>query len=173
MNNDIVYEEKIGELTIEIFADEPSESPFKDWDCLPDIIGWHRGYDFNTRKEDKHLDPEAFLAEAKTNKYVVLPLYMHEHGGLVFDTKPFSCGFDSGQFGFIFWTREKLIDNGMKKTKAKKALEDSVETLTDYANGYCFGFRVRAVDGEVMDSCGGYYGDFRTSGCLEEARAAA
>lgn len=177
-------EETYKGLNIKIAYDQGAENPFLAWDCGPDIIGWHRRYDFNTRKEDKNKEPEQFLREAKEKGYIVLPLYMYDHSGIAFSTSkngyPFNCPWDSGQYGFIFWTREK-IEAGQgagycKRVTAKKKaflidqLIKSVELLNQYVSGDVYGFIIENEDGEELDSCWGFYG---LDVCLEESRSVA
>lgn len=187
MSNIVVHTETLDEtVTINIIQDDCVENPFKACDCEPDIIGWHRNYDFNTRKEDNHKDPKEFLAEAKENNYLVLPLYMYEHSGIAFSTSrngyPFNCPFDSDMFGFIFLTREKIAEwHGEKYAKRitkkrketlLKQLENSVNLLNDYVSGDVYGYVIEDTEGEVLDSCYGYYGDY-VENALKEARSCA
>ena len=170
-------------LTIKIAYDEDGANPFKEWDGEPDIIGWHRHYDFNTRAEDKAKTPRDFLNEAKAERHIYLPLYMYDHGGIAFSTVragQFADPWDSGQYGFIFWTREKIEAGqgrgyGRRITAKKRAfltqqLRTSVELLNDYVQGNVYGYIV-GDGGEQLDSCWGFYGDIES--CLAEARSAA
>ena len=84
-----IHTEKLADLTIKIIPDEDAEDPFKNWDGQPEIIGWHRRYNFNTRKEDARKEPAEFLAEAKAKGYIYLPLFMYDHSGLAFSTSAF------------------------------------------------------------------------------------
>ena len=164
-------EEKDG-ITLKIIQDDDAANPFKDWDGLPEIIGWHRSYDFNTREGDKNT-PESFLSEAKAQGYIVKPLYMFDHSGLAFSTAPFSCQWDSGQLGFIFFTPQKIKDCYGDETPTPEQLEanfeSAIETLNDYASGNVYGFVIENEEGEHLDSCWGFYGDYDDY-CLKEAR---
>ncbi len=40
---------------------------------------------------------------------IALPLYLYDHSGLTMSTKPFACGWDSGQVGWIFVTKEDAL----------------------------------------------------------------
>jgi len=44
-------------------------------------------------------------------KHVILPLYLYDHGGITMNTGGFSCRWDSGQVGWIYASKESLIDN--------------------------------------------------------------
>jgi len=44
-------------------------------------------------------------------KYVILPLYLYDHGGITMSTNPFSCPWDDGgQVGWIYASKQKFID---------------------------------------------------------------
>ncbi len=43
-------------------------------------------------------------------KYVILPLYLYDHGGITMRTNPFSCPWDSGQVGWIYAPKKTFID---------------------------------------------------------------
>ena len=176
------HKEQYESLTIKILAEDSPENPFTSWDCEPDIIGWHRRYDFNTRKEDKNKSPEQFLKEAKENGYIVKPLFMYDHSGISFSTSSFSCQWDSGQYGFIFWTRDKIrqrqgefkrISKAMRE-KLNKQLDSSVKLLNDYVSGNVYGYQIEDEDGNHLESCYGFYGDYDSEyGVLSEARSVA
>ncbi|HOO12216.1 MAG TPA: hypothetical protein PK684_04600 [Bacillota bacterium] len=44
------------------------------------------------------------------DKYIILPLYLYDHGGITMRTNPFSCPWDSGQVGWIYASKQKFID---------------------------------------------------------------
>ena len=46
------------------------------------------------------------LIEISLQAYVLLPLYLYEHGGMTMNTRGYSCSWDSGQVGFIYASKE-------------------------------------------------------------------
>ena len=107
---------------------------------------------------------------------------MYDHTGISFSAAPFSCPWDSGQYGYIYWTRDK-VEAGQGKgyfdrlTKKKRAfleeqLKKSVELLNDYVGGNVYGYVIEDSAGEDLGSCWGFYGDYE-DGALKEARARA
>lgn len=44
------------------------------------------------------------------DKYIILPLYLYDHGGITMSTGPFSCPWDSGQLGWIYALKQRFID---------------------------------------------------------------
>lgn len=186
--SDTVHTEQYEGMTIKIVIDQDAANPFKEWDGEPDIIGWHRRYDFNTRKDDGNKSLETFQEEAKANGYVIMPLFMYDHGNLAFSTTQYGCKWDSGQLGYVFYTKEKRQQAGLTdeyitsilhegetiESWLQTQLNNSVELLTDYANGNVYGFEIEDSEGETVESCYGFYGDYeKEGGCLEEARSIA
>lgn len=167
-------------FTIEAHMDEDPESP-RDWDNLGTMICWHRRYDLG----DKHefAQPDDFLEWLKSEKAIVLPLYLADHGNIWMSTRrdcyPFNCPWDSGQVGWIYTTLAKIRENfkckhvtKSTKTKANKALINEVAVYSDYISGEVYGWIAVSPSGETVDSCWGYYGDADDSGLWQDARAA-
>lgn len=116
------------------------------------------------------------LTQART-KAIVMPLYLYDHSGITISTGKFSCAWDSGCIGFIYLTFEKARkEYGYKqitmRRKAKIAtyLEGEVETYDNYLTGNVWGYEVVNAEGEVTDSCYGYFGDEGVKTAIEEAR---
>lgn len=160
---------------INIRQDENSTSP-REWDNLGTMVCFHRRYNLG----DKHSfsSPADFYKDFLTTfKGVVLPLYLYDHSGITMNTTGFSCGWDSGQVGWIYITDEKILSEyGGKRVTAKLIervkgyLVNEVKTYDDFLRGNVYGFQV--VDNEEMelDSCWGFYGDHEKSGLLDEAK---
>jgi len=159
------FEDKV----VEICVDECPENPREEMDCAGTLWCWHTRYSFGNKQERqgaKSFDPSSYSGwealEAAIRKevkpVVLLPVYMYDHGGVAFSTRPFGCRWDSGQVGFIFAKRDQLKNWGAKIATAKvkemitAALEQEIKTYAAYANGDVLGWRC----GE--DSCWGYYG---------------
>jgi hypothetical protein len=114
---------------------------------------------------------------------VILPLYLYDHSGITMNTTGFSCGWDSGQVGFIYVSRETLRNEYSVKRisnkiveKATKLLLGEVETYDQYICGDVYGFKVFNVETcdkgceheEEIDSCWGFFGDnFIENGLIE------
>jgi hypothetical protein len=97
---------------------------------------------------------------------IVMPLYLYDHSGQTISTKPFGCRWDSGQVGFIYVSRKKLLEEygGKKVTKkmletATKVLLAEVEVYDHYIRGDVYGFKEYDADGKEVDSCYGFYGE--------------
>jgi hypothetical protein len=177
-------------FTITIEQDQDAENPRTMWDQVGTMVCFHSRYDLG----DKHsyTDPEDALRDIleiewdydddyeinelwdKLEKVAyVLPLFLYDHSGITMNTTGFSCGWDSGQVGFIYAMKDKAEKEWSNATKEKclSYLEGEVETYDQYLTGDVYGFIVEDPEGYVDDdSCWGFYGhDY----CLEEARSAA
>ena len=105
---------------IEIIHDEHPSNPRVEWDNLGTMVCFHGRYtlgdighgyrssDFNSWDELKQL----IIKQVKPA--VILPIYMYDHSGITISTQPFGCRFDSGQIGFIYIGKLKV----MKEYKA-------------------------------------------------------
>lgn len=99
------------------------------------------------------------------SRYLVFDVYAYIHGGVALSVSPFYCPWDSGKIGFAVISRETIEKElGWKRITSERLrkleqayLRSELETYTAYLNGEVFGFVVETEDGEVLDSCWGYY----------------
>lgn len=165
-----VYKHKTNPNKIlKIFYDENTESP-RDWDNLGTIFAKHRRYTLG----DKDANEED-LEQAMKNG-LAIPIFAYEHGGIALscsnNSYPFNDRWDSGQLGYIYVSREKLLKEYSQKRLSKKTLEKAkrvligeIETYSQYLNGEVYGFieydLVNCDHGDThedhTDSCWGYY----------------
>jgi len=166
--------------TINIVADYDSESP-REWDNLGKMICFHRNYTLGDKHEIKHEDYDGWDEMeshlAKEYDAVILPVYLYDHSGITINTTGFNCPWDSGQVGFICVSKKQAREMyGWKNiTKARKELLATyligeVETFDQYLRGDICGFEILDSDGEVEDSCYGFYSE---EDAMAEAKAAA
>lgn len=142
--------------TIEIHYDDHPESP-REWGHDSTFWTFHSRY----RSPDPDPDPDYDLSDC-----VWLPVFMYDHGGVVYNTTGFHCPWDSGCVGFIFMEKSRIREiYGWKRiTKAREEqvktwLRNEVETYSQWANGQVYGFITKDPDGEEIDSCWGFYDD--------------
>lgn len=122
------------------------------------------------------------ISKVLQKNLVILPLYLMDHSGLSMSTGAFNCPWDSGQVGWIYVGRDKMLEEwggpgkrltqGVRK-KAISYLSGEVETYSQYLEGHVYGYVVEGPDGCDMEdgSCWGYYGyDHDKSGLLEQAK---
>lgn len=127
--------------TIEIETDDYPDNPIH-WSNLGTMICFHNRYNLGDYKEAKqYQDVGYFLADIAgvdydderfddmdrkeflsgllllaEEKNIILPLYLYDHSGITMNTTGFSCGWDSGQVGFIYVPKEKLPKEGWSQS---------------------------------------------------------
>ncbi len=121
---------------------------------------------------------ENLLNEVK--EIVMLPIFMYEHGGCTISTGSFGDPWDSGQIGYIYTTKEDVLENtGCKedvwRKYATQMLEDEIELYDKYIKGEVYGFKLFHYDEDIgeweetEDSCYGFFGtDILKSGLADE-----
>ena len=177
--------------TIKIVQDSSPESP-RTWDNLGTMAYKHSRYTLGEEQinepiewlesmlnlENKCIYSDARLQELEARfykEYIALPLYLYDHSGITIATTPFGCRWDSGKCGYIYITKKKVLkEYGGKIVTAKlrerveRYLKGEVETFDQWMRGDIYGFQVLNEDGEVQDSCYGFYGlDFATNGMTD------
>ena len=175
---------KVNETTeLQIIQDDDASSP-REWDNLGTMVCFHGRY--NLGDKDHGIDANDYanwdeMREAlvkKRNAAVVLPLYVYEHSGLTMSCDnreyPYNDRWDACQVGFIFIDKEKVRREYSVKRISKKLLEriaaylgGEVMTYDQWLRGDVYGYQI-VEDGEVTDSCWGFYGtDFKENGVLD------
>lgn len=143
----------------------------REWDNLGKMVCFHNKYNFGDKHNYHSGDYSSWsgLESSIRKEYdiaILLPLYLYDHSGQTISTSPFSCPWDSGQIGFIFATKEdirrryrrKRVTKGLIE-KAKKSLLSEVSTYDDYIRGDVYGFVLEDKEGNIIDSCSGFYGN--------------
>lgn len=113
--------------------------------------------------------------QALDDNYVLLPVHMYEHGQIALSTSSFSCPWDSGQVGYIYVSKEKVVEEYGDWTaetvaQATKCLEGEIETYSQWLNGEVYGYVIEDGEGEETEegSCWGFYDmDY----CIEGAKS--
>ena len=174
---------------LELHIDESPQDPRED-DNLGTMVCWHRSYRLGDR--NGFGEPNDFMGwweDEGGEDGVLLPLYLYDHSGITMSTQPFSCPWDSGQVGYIYATREKILEEykkeieeewsrsaylGIKQSIPKEVqnrvralLVSEVELYDCYLRGDVYGYIITDADGDHQDSCWGFYGSVETSGILE------
>lgn len=112
--------------------------------------------------EEKQLENRAeWCKDEARSRYIILPVYVHKHSGIAMSTSSFDDSWDSGQAGFIYVSRDEAeeLSPTDKNTEewATQVLSDEVEVFGRYLDGDVYGFVIENEDGEVVDSCYGFY----------------
>lgn len=115
------------------------------------------------------------LAAIEKSGAIWLPVYAYVHSGTTIATTPFSCSWDSGQCGIAWMSKEAAIANWGKKAMTPKVrekaiayIEGHVKTFDQWVQGDVWGYQIMGEDGEVVDSCWGFFGqDYAEQEMLE------
>lgn len=167
-------------MTIRICYAEDADSP-REWDNVGTIYTNHRDYNPDGHKIDEIENEDGELvSEELDRRFIWLPIYYYEHGGLSVSTKrdyPYNDRWDSGLFGIIAVEKDKLRkERGWKAITKKRreeilrSLEGEIEVFDSYCRGEVYGFDVDNEEGEWIDSCSGYYGDEGMKDAILEAK---
>lgn len=173
--------------TYEIVQDEDPGNPRKEWDNLGKLLFFHRKYQLGDENPYKFSDYNSWdELEAAIIKdldpVAIISVSMLDHSGLTIyeGSGAHQCdpgGWDSGRIGFALVTREAALKEYSTKRITKKirerclaVLRSELETYNMFVGGDVWGFVVKDADGEVLDSCFGFYG---YKECEEEAKRCA
>jgi hypothetical protein len=164
--------------TIKIWQDEDAQNP-REWsDHLGTMVFFHKRYCLGDTDHGVNLQVDSWdkvernIRRKFKGTVLLMTVYMFDHSGVTIrvDPEPFrqadSTGWDWGQIGYIFttrlrireWYQKKLIS---KKTmaKAEKHLLHEIEEYDQYLRGDVYGYTIEDKNGNVIDSCGNYYGE--------------
>lgn len=122
-----------------------------------------------------------FLMQQFSEKNLVIPVHAYEHGGITISATGGLAGwdsFDSGQLGFVYVSHEDILKEYSRKKMSKKLLDRAekcliaeVEEYDNYLTGNVWGYKIEDENGEDLDSCWGFFGDYKY--CLDEAKSSA
>lgn len=160
-------EKNIGGYKVAIQYDMNPDSP-REWDNLGTIYSNHRWYDPDGHSIEEIMDDEnGRLSKEFLALNIYLPVYGYEHSGMSISTGrgyPFNDRWDSGLFGIIAVSKDKIRkEYGCRRVSKKlrekvlDILRAEVETLNRYFNGEVYSYAVADRNGDIVESCCGYY----------------
>jgi hypothetical protein len=167
---------RIENYLITVENDIDSENP-REWDNMGTMICFHDRYNIGDKHTAKWVDDwsdfRTVLCKEFSFEYsdaVILPIYFLEHSGKSVSTTPFSCGWDSGQIGFIFVFKDNIIKEYGKFDSesielAKSVLKGEVETYNKWLNNEVYNYEIKKIEvcnlgcehETFIDGCGGFY----------------
>lgn len=158
--------EQVGDFTVNIHFDQDPMNPREDFDQIGTMVYWSNRYTIGDVDGSKEFgEPRDFIEWAEENGMVYLPVYAYIHSGITISTKGFGCPWDSGQVGFIYgdpksidWLEEDASEE-QRVEKLKNVLEGEIKIFDDYLTGQVFGFEIEDENGDIAESCWGFYGD--------------
>lgn len=160
-----------GKYTIQIHEDMYPTDPREDYDHLGKMACWHRRYSLGDFRPNE--DPSDFYKQMKQENCIFLPLYLFDHSGLTMSTAGFADPWDSGQVGWIYIPAKRVREEyGWKRiTKARRQkieeyLKAEVNEYDEYLRGEVYYAEIYEGE-ELIDCCGGFYGDAGIDAALE------
>lgn len=165
----LIETHEVGTMTANVYYDSaPCINPRKDYDHLGTFFGFHRRY--VSPDAPPSSDPEEARRIAESPDNICLRVWLYDHSGTSYratvEHNPFTCPWDSGLFGFIYVSKEKVRkEYGCKKVGSRirqrviEVLKAEVSEWSAYANGEVYAWSVENENGIVLDSCHGYIGD--------------
>jgi len=166
---------------IKIYRDEDYQSP-DEWENEEVfLVSFHP--DFDVRREgfskevcktligidDGQSEPEVEIAKGIKKKYHFFGLEAYVHSGvwlaLSYEGDFPDRRWDVSQCGLVFVSKEETRN----KEKAKKIARSLIEEWNDCLSGNVYGY-ITEHEGEHIDSCWGFYGDYNENGMISEAK---
>ena len=167
------YKKTIEKPLLEIMHDNSPESP-REWGCLGYFVTIERRYispDDNkllrniidiTQKEvssiEQHMEVVKREYESATNEKVlaIYPITRYEHSRIKY-YRGVGSGFDYSLCGMYVITDETQKEIGVETKDFEKVIDAEIEYYNKYANGEVYGFNLYKENGELEDSCYGFY----------------
>jgi len=161
------------EPRLKIEYDTDSESP-REWTNLGYFITQDRNYYSPDKNEElqrwikstgeeatsqaEHIDciKDWFKMNTTEKVLAIYPVNKYEHSGVVYSLGS-AFGFDYSNNGFYIITDKTQKEVGTKKKDWERVIKDELATYNKYANGEVYRFELYAKNGELKDSCGGFY----------------
>ncbi len=197
-----------------VFNDENPIDPRVDSHNFGTMICWHNRYILGDQQpkvnpthymrwlagvtvdaEDHDKIPEEHITRILEKYFVMLPLYLYDHSGITMSTGLFSCGWDSGQVGFIYVSLENARKNwmlpdpagwdyvmpgdmepynkGTLRECAARLLKMEVQNYDQFLTGQVYGYQTKDWEGNNIDSGWGFFGSEETkenSSMVKEAK---
>jgi hypothetical protein len=170
--------------TVQIMADDDAPNPRKEFDQLATFVCFHRRYDLG---DDHEYSTDDFSGWQELYNWIVkdhkpaaiIPVGLIDHSGISMYAGSTNhwCdpgGWDSGQVGFAFMSKEAALKEygGKRLTKkvrdlAEKCIRTEMEEYDSYLRGDVWGYTIETPDGDHVDSCWGFFG---LNYCIEEAK---
>lgn len=145
--------------TITTYYDDTPENPLS-WDTNVGTV-YTKGGNYGGEDVEDILDDDGLLTNEVAENNYCLPVYMYKHSGVAVSTSPFADAWDSGQIGWIIFSKEKAAKEfpGDVEEKALGAMRQTIALWGAYLEGDVYGYVTTDEDGDEIDSCWGFYGD--------------
>ena len=158
---DVVIKRRGNSLKVKLDNSYQVTDPRED-DNLGHVICWHRRYSLGDSNEFyRPCDFQAFAEVNKDNMYCILNVYMYDHTGIALSTEPFNDRFDSGQVGYIYCTKQDVLNHGYSfddYDKVEQTLKNELVDYNDYINEAheYYAYEITDEDDNIVDNMTGF-----------------
>lgn len=120
------------------------------------------------------------FSDSFEKQYIALKIYLYDHSGQTISSSPFFYPWDSGLFGIVAVSVEKVkkeydwkLLTADRRRKIEGYLQGEIATYDNYLRGEVYGYRITPADDkdDVLESCWGYFGDSGLEQLEDECRA--
>ena len=149
--------------TLRIEREQYTESPRKDYDNLWTWVTNNERYFSSDRNADesmldKYFDGDEDEVREIEENYLIVPIYAYIHSGCTVSLNKFFDPFDRG-VGFVAYVaKADLEKNKISEEQATEELRGEVEMYDLWLNGNTFWYELTDENGDLDDSCGGFFG---------------
>lgn len=168
----ITYTEQVTKPKLVIKYDEDPQSP-REWSNL----GYFITVDRNHYSPDKHEDLISLIQSASEESnnqeehiknikermndtygkvLAIYPIVKYEHSGVSYSLGT-TKGFDYSNNGFYIITEKTQKEMGIEQKDFEKVINEELSVYNKWANGEVYGFTLYKDNGEVDESCWGFY----------------
>lgn len=95
-------------------------------------------------------------AESSEKVLAIYPIVKYEHSAISYSLGTVN-NWDYSNNGFYIVTAKKAKEIGAKAKDYQKIIKNELEVFNKWINGECYQFCLYNEQGEVEDSCGGFY----------------
>lgn len=114
------------------------------------------GEDADNQKHHIELITKEIETNTTEKVLAIYPISTYEHGGIMYSLGN-QNGFDYSNNGFYIVTDKTSAEIGVKKEDFEGVIRDELEIYNQYCNGEVYRFELYDEEGNIVDSCGGFY----------------
>lgn len=153
-------------MSIEIYYDEDAESPASWGDSNAFLCSDYRDLRVNSESISAADCRDAIEADRWTlNGFHIFPVRIYDHSGIALGLGVMhGWDFSNG--------RAFVCVKHNDASSAERIAKGVVETWNMYLSGHVYGFKAKDENGELLDSCWGFYGDSGIEQAISEAKSA-
>jgi hypothetical protein len=137
-----------------ITVDSRYQSPDKN-EVLENIVK-ETGQLATSQEEHIKMIKKEFESDTNAKVVAIYPVMKYEHGYIAYNLGT-AHGFDYSNNGFYIITEKTQKEVGTAKKDFIEVIEGELKVYNQFVNGEVYGFRLYDEQGELIDSCGGFY----------------